>query len=285
MADGYGFGAEGDWKSSMLVRIVKAMSEGLAGGVSLHGGLHLRLRHRFSGDPRRAHAGDLPDHRRGQALLRDPPALRGRARGPRAPRLHRQPPVQAWSWAWSTWARACGWWPTRSTPSTRPRTARSCRWHVRCGCRGRTSRPRPNRGCWPGARTTRRTSQGIGLEVIRGLRRDGRSRAAWPSAPRPTPSGSARKSNGATPTGISPVPSRELNAVCRWRGVTNRATTNGQGRSDEPIRQRALIPASEPSTHPSHHDEDRSVAERPRQRRITHATSWCQLQLSLRQQH
>ncbi len=34
MADGYGFGAEGDWKSSMLVRIVKAMSEGLDGGVS-----------------------------------------------------------------------------------------------------------------------------------------------------------------------------------------------------------------------------------------------------------
>ncbi len=34
MADGYGFGAEGDWKSSLLVRIVKAMSEGLAGGVS-----------------------------------------------------------------------------------------------------------------------------------------------------------------------------------------------------------------------------------------------------------
>jgi L-arabinose isomerase len=34
MADGYGFGAEGDWKSSALVRIVKAMSEGMDGGVS-----------------------------------------------------------------------------------------------------------------------------------------------------------------------------------------------------------------------------------------------------------
>ena len=34
MADGYGFGAEGDWKSSAMVRIVKAMSEGLPGGVS-----------------------------------------------------------------------------------------------------------------------------------------------------------------------------------------------------------------------------------------------------------
>jgi L-arabinose isomerase len=34
MADGYGFGGEGDWKSSALVRIVKAMAEGLPGGTS-----------------------------------------------------------------------------------------------------------------------------------------------------------------------------------------------------------------------------------------------------------
>jgi L-arabinose isomerase len=34
MADGYGFGAEGDWKTSALVRIVKAMSAGLEGGTS-----------------------------------------------------------------------------------------------------------------------------------------------------------------------------------------------------------------------------------------------------------
>jgi L-arabinose isomerase len=34
MADGYGFGAEGDWKSAALVRIVKAMTVGLDGGTS-----------------------------------------------------------------------------------------------------------------------------------------------------------------------------------------------------------------------------------------------------------
>jgi L-arabinose isomerase len=34
MADGYGFGAEGDWKTSALVRAVKVMSHGLAGGAS-----------------------------------------------------------------------------------------------------------------------------------------------------------------------------------------------------------------------------------------------------------
>jgi L-arabinose isomerase len=34
MADGYGFGAEGDWKTAALVRILKVMSAGLDGGTS-----------------------------------------------------------------------------------------------------------------------------------------------------------------------------------------------------------------------------------------------------------
>jgi L-arabinose isomerase len=34
MADGYGFGAEGDWKTSVLVRTVKQMAVGLPGGTS-----------------------------------------------------------------------------------------------------------------------------------------------------------------------------------------------------------------------------------------------------------
>ncbi len=34
MADGYGFGAEGDWKTAVLVRIAKVMSAGLPGGTS-----------------------------------------------------------------------------------------------------------------------------------------------------------------------------------------------------------------------------------------------------------
>ncbi len=34
MNDGYGFGAEGDWKTAALVRAVKVMSEGLEGGTS-----------------------------------------------------------------------------------------------------------------------------------------------------------------------------------------------------------------------------------------------------------
>jgi L-arabinose isomerase len=35
MADGYGFGPEGDWKTSILVRLVKVMGVGLEGGSSL----------------------------------------------------------------------------------------------------------------------------------------------------------------------------------------------------------------------------------------------------------
>jgi L-arabinose isomerase len=35
MAEGYGFGAEGDWKTSVLVRIANVMGAGLPGGASL----------------------------------------------------------------------------------------------------------------------------------------------------------------------------------------------------------------------------------------------------------
>ena len=34
MADGYGFGAEGDWKTAALLRAVKVMAQGLSGGTS-----------------------------------------------------------------------------------------------------------------------------------------------------------------------------------------------------------------------------------------------------------
>jgi L-arabinose isomerase len=34
MADGYGFGAEGDWKTSAMTRIMKVMAQGLEGGTS-----------------------------------------------------------------------------------------------------------------------------------------------------------------------------------------------------------------------------------------------------------
>src|SRR6202012_1512119 len=34
LADGYGFAAEGDWKTAALLRVLKVMAEGLPGGTS-----------------------------------------------------------------------------------------------------------------------------------------------------------------------------------------------------------------------------------------------------------
>jgi L-arabinose isomerase len=48
MADGYGFGAEGDWKTSALVRAMKMMASGLEGGTSFMEDYTYHL------DPRRA---------------------------------------------------------------------------------------------------------------------------------------------------------------------------------------------------------------------------------------
>ena len=90
MADGYGFGPEGDWKTSILVRLVKVMGEGLEGGSSLMEDYTYDFGGRCHGRAGRAHAGGLSHHRRRAAIVRDPPALRGRARGPGAARLHRR---------------------------------------------------------------------------------------------------------------------------------------------------------------------------------------------------
>ena len=43
MQQGFGFSAEGDWKTSALLRTMKVMSYGQAGGTSFMEGLHLRL--------------------------------------------------------------------------------------------------------------------------------------------------------------------------------------------------------------------------------------------------
>ena len=34
MADGYGFGGEGDWKTAAMVRVLKVMNTALVSGVS-----------------------------------------------------------------------------------------------------------------------------------------------------------------------------------------------------------------------------------------------------------
>ena len=90
MADGYGFGGEGDWKTAALVRAMKVMADGLKGGTSFMEDYtyHLSKGHAGAG---RAHAGDLP-------VDREPQSPRSR------------------SIRWGSAARRtrCGWCSTRS---------------------------------------------------------------------------------------------------------------------------------------------------------------------------
>ena len=63
MADGYGFGAEGDWKSALLVRLMKVMATGLPGGTSFMEDYTYDLDPDRSEGPRGAHARGLSDDR------------------------------------------------------------------------------------------------------------------------------------------------------------------------------------------------------------------------------
>ena len=91
MADGYGFGAEGDWKTAILVRAAKVMGAGPARRCVPHGGLHLRPDAGVRADPRRPHARDLPDADHEPAEPRGPPAGHRRQGGPGPAGLLRRP--------------------------------------------------------------------------------------------------------------------------------------------------------------------------------------------------
>ena len=68
MADGYGFGAEGDWKTAALVRAMKVMAAGLKGGTSFMEDYTYHLDPARPAGARRAHARDLPVDRRRPAV-------------------------------------------------------------------------------------------------------------------------------------------------------------------------------------------------------------------------
>ena len=68
MADGYGFGAEGDWKTAALVRAMKVMGSGLTGGTSFMEDYTYHFEQASRG-ARRAHAGSLPLDRGGTPTL------------------------------------------------------------------------------------------------------------------------------------------------------------------------------------------------------------------------
>ena len=59
MADGYGFGGEGDWKTAALVRSMKVMSQGLPGGTSFMEDYTYDFQWHAQ-SARFSHAGDLP---------------------------------------------------------------------------------------------------------------------------------------------------------------------------------------------------------------------------------
>ena len=89
MADGYGFGAEGDWKTALLLRVLKVMARGLSGGTSF---MEDYVYHLGPGPAKvlGAHMLEIcPSIAARAPLVRDPPALDRRPRGSRAPRLHR----------------------------------------------------------------------------------------------------------------------------------------------------------------------------------------------------
>ena len=69
MADGYGFGGEGDWKTSVMLRTTKAMAPGRPGGTSFMEDYTYDLVPGRGEDPRRPHARGVPASRRHRPTL------------------------------------------------------------------------------------------------------------------------------------------------------------------------------------------------------------------------
>ena len=92
MADGYGFGAEGDWKTAVLVRAAKVMGAGLPGGASLMEDYTYDL----TPGPScilGAHMLEVcPSLTSTRPTAGDPPAVDRRPGGPGAARLHAPTP-------------------------------------------------------------------------------------------------------------------------------------------------------------------------------------------------
>ena len=146
MADGYGFGGEGDWKTAALLRVLKVAGAGPARRDVVHGGLHLRPGPGAREDPRRAHARGVS--RRSPARSRASRSTRSASAAARTRPGWSSPPrpARGSSSAGATWATGSAGWRTRSTWSSRPSRCRTCRWHARSGSRGRTSRRPPRAG-------------------------------------------------------------------------------------------------------------------------------------------
>ncbi len=154
MQQGFGFGAEGDWKTAALLRTLKVMGAGLAGGTSfmedytyhLEAGNNLVLgAHMLEVCPSIAADKPVLDAQHlGIGKKADPARL-----------LFAAPPARQSMRASSISATASGWWSISSKWWTCQRPCRNCRWPAPCGSPCRTCRPAPRPGSWPGPPTIR----------------------------------------------------------------------------------------------------------------------------------
>ena len=146
MADGYGFGAEGDWKSAALLRIVKVMTAGLPGGTSFMEDYTYDL------DARRglilgAHMLELcPSIAARAAALRDRAAVAGAARGPGPARLQRGRRARRRHQLAGPRQPVPPGAQRRSRSSIPPKTCPACRWPGPSGGRNQTWPPRRRPG-------------------------------------------------------------------------------------------------------------------------------------------
>ncbi len=145
MADGYGFGAEGDWKTAILVRAAKVMGAGLPGGASLMEdytydltpgeevilGAHMLeiCPSLTTGKPR------LEVHPLGIGGREDPVRL-----------VFDTDPGRGLSSRSATCGTDSASPPTWSTSCLCRHRCRNSRWPARCGSRDQTSRPAPPPG-------------------------------------------------------------------------------------------------------------------------------------------
>ena len=172
MAEGYGFGAEGDWKTAALVRAMKVMATGLPGGTSFMEDYTYHL------DPKGtkvlgAHMLEVcPPSPRAGPRSRSIPSASAARPIPRAS-CSRPPPGPPSTPRSSTSATASASSSTKSTWWRRTRPCRSSPSPGRCGCRGPTSRWRRRRGSTPAAPTTPLQPRGH-PGAPPGLRRHGR---------------------------------------------------------------------------------------------------------------
>jgi hypothetical protein len=141
MADGYGFGGEGDWKTSVLLRTLKVMGAGRPGGTSFMEDSSPAERSSSARTCWRS-APRSPSTRRPARSTRSASA-RARTRCAWSSTRHPGPPS---SWVWWTSASVSGWWATRSTSSRRSSPCPGCRSPARSGRRGRACARPPRRG-------------------------------------------------------------------------------------------------------------------------------------------